>query len=124
MAESQAVLASTDEVIVSHLELQRKTLAESAQQIDNKAWWVFLVTNTASAAIVTGHVFVIQRGNHHFVIGFVFFLFLYAGILKLFSDVVEPTKYIGGTVNWSDDAINRWRRLKPEQIAPQLVSQL
>lgn len=123
MAESQADIANNDELIVSHLELQRKTLAESAQHIDNKAWWVFLATNTASAAIVTGHVYVIQRGNHDFAIGFVFFLFLYLGILKLFSDIVEPKKYIGGTVNWSDTAISEWRKLPSEMLAPQLISQ-
>ena len=123
MAESQADTANNDEVIVSHLELQRKTLAESSQFIDNKAWWVFLATNTASAAIVTGHVYVIQRGNHHFAIGFVIFLFLYGGIIKLFSDIVEPKKYMGVTVSWSDNAIKTWRKLKSEEIAPQLVSQ-
>ncbi len=123
MAELQTDTANNDEVIVSHLELQRKTLAESAQFIDNKAWWVFLATNTASAAIVTGHVYVIQRGNHNFAIGFVIFLFLYAGILKLFSDIVEPKKYMGVTVSWSDTAIKTWRKLKSEELAPQLVSQ-
>ncbi len=123
MADSQAAIANNDDVIISHLELQRKTLAESAQFIDNKAWWVFLATNTASAAIVTGHVYVIQRGNHDFAIGFVFFFFLYAGILKLFSDIVEPKKFIGGTINWTDATIGEWRKLPSEQLAPQLISQ-
>jgi len=123
MALSQANIANNDDVIISHLELQRKALAESAQFIDNKAWWVFLATNTASAAIVTGHVYVIQRGNHHFAIGFVFFLILYAGILKLFSEIVEPKKYIGGTINWNDAAIGEWRKLPPDKLAPQLISQ-
>lgn len=123
MAETLADFANNDEVIISHLELQRKTLAESTQSVDNKAWWVFLATNTASAAIVTGHVYVIQRGNHNFAIGFFIFLFLYAGIVKLFSDIVEPKKYIGGTINWTEPTIRKWRELKPEQIAPQLLSQ-
>lgn len=123
MVEPQGNSSKTDDVIVSHLELLRKSLAENAQVIDNKAWWVFLVTNTASAAVVSGHVYVIQRGNHHFAIGFVFFVFLYLGMLKFFSDIVEPAKYIGGTISWSEDSIKLWMKKSPEEAAKQLISQ-
>ena len=116
-------IASNDEVIVSHLEIQRKALAENSQVIDSKAWWVFLITNTASAAIVTGHVYVIQRGNHNFAIGFVFFFFLYLGILKLFGEIVNPAAYVGGTIHWSDEVINQWRSLPSGKAAPQLITQ-
>ena len=123
MAESQADYAKNDEVIISQLELQMKTLAENARVIDNKAWWVFLATNTASAAIVTGYVYVNTTRESRFCYRIRFFLFLYAGILKLFSDIVEPKEYIGGTINWSDAAISEWRKLPSQQLAPQLISQ-
>lgn len=123
MDEPQLATANNDELIVSHLEIQRKALAENSQVVDSKAWWVFLITNTASAAIVTGHVYVIQRGNHNFAIGFVLFFFLYLGMLKLFGDIINPAAYVGGPIDSSDEVIRQWRSLPAGKTSPQLIVQ-